>query len=834
MANIVQLKRSSVSGRVPDAANVEVGEPVVNLADQIIFTKDGNGNVIVIGSGTTSNVVEGSNLYFTDARVKTAISNQTLDNATFSGAIVAGGELTLWAVGGDEGGQINLGKPITNTSLAGNVAIDIYQNKLRIFEGGGSARGVYVDLTSAGAGVSTNLINSGTGTITSVAGVSSGSVSNAQLATATVTSQTLTNATFSANVTADKFISTNNGNGQNYRVGDDIWLGDVNLADTFRVSGIQNGANAYIIFGNSDTSKLGRASTGPLTYTGDFSATGNISGTWQGSSISTTYTDAKVVSVAGANGTVSNSQLASGITSSGVLTTANVSEVTNLYYTNARAYANVVAAGFYDTVSNTDPIGASESGTTLSISHLNSGVSAATYGNATFIPQYVVNATGHITSASNVVVNVANTNIVGNIIASQITSIANSQITGNIISSQIQPTGVSASTYGGADKVGVFVVDQQGRLTSASNVSISIPSSALNTDVALGSQTSGAYVSNLVAGTGVVLTNLGNEGATPTISIGQAVGTTSDVTFRDVTITGNTYITGNTFFANATTLIVEDALVQYAYGNPGDAFDIGFIGHYNDSGTERHTGLFRDATDKTFKFFANSIIEPTANVVDISAASFQLANVQAGYFIGDASALNNLNASNVSSGTLSSGRLPTSGVAASTYGGAAVQPVLTIDTYGRVTSASNVTSTVANTNITGNIISSQIAATGVTAATYGNATIIPSFVVDQQGRITSASNVAITVSGASFSFSSTPPSSPSPGDRWLDSDSAILYTYVNDGSSSQWVDLGSYTRGLPTSLPITTRSTSTVTVSLSNGYLGILNRTGSQISVLVY
>ena len=89
MANIVQLKRSSVSGRVPDAGNVEIGEPVVNLADRIIFTKNTTGSVIVVGAGTTSNVTEGINLYFSNARVSAAISSQTLSNVTFSGNVVA-------------------------------------------------------------------------------------------------------------------------------------------------------------------------------------------------------------------------------------------------------------------------------------------------------------------------------------------------------------------------------------------------------------------------------------------------------------------------------------------------------------------------------------------------------------------------------------------------------------------------------------------------------------------------------------------------------------------------------------------------------------------------
>ena len=75
----------------------------------------------------------------------------------------------------------------------------------------------------------------------------------------------------------------------------------------------------------------------------DTSRLGNVtSGVWNGSSISTSFTDAKITSVAGQTGAISNTQLASAITTSGVLTTANVSEVTNLYFTNARAIASLI------------------------------------------------------------------------------------------------------------------------------------------------------------------------------------------------------------------------------------------------------------------------------------------------------------------------------------------------------------------------------------------------------------------------------------------------------------------------------------------------------------
>jgi hypothetical protein len=50
-------------------------------------------------------------------------------------------------------------------------------------------------------------------------------------------------------------------------------------------------------------------------------------------------------------------------------------------------------------------------------------------------------------------------------------SIANTQITGVITSSQLAPTVVTAGTYGGTASIPVFTVDQQGRLTSAANVS---------------------------------------------------------------------------------------------------------------------------------------------------------------------------------------------------------------------------------------------------------------------------------------------------------------------------------------------------------------------------
>lgn len=55
----------------------------------------------------------------------------------------------------------------------------------------------------------------------------------------------------------------------------------------------------------------------------------------------------------------------------------------------------------------------------------------------------------------------------------------------------------------------------------------------------LGTHTAGNYVAGVTAGTGVTVSGSGSEGATPTVSIGQAVATNSTVQFGEVRSTGN-------------------------------------------------------------------------------------------------------------------------------------------------------------------------------------------------------------------------------------------------------------------------------------------------------
>lgn len=66
--------------------------------------------------------------------------------------------------------------------------------------------------------------------------------------------------------------------------------------------------------------------------------------------------------------------------------------------------------------------------------------------------------------------------------------------------------------------------------------------------VRLSVDTTGPYLANLVAGTGVTLTNLGNEGTSPTIAIGQSVGINDDVLFANIVSNYNVTVNANLSF----------------------------------------------------------------------------------------------------------------------------------------------------------------------------------------------------------------------------------------------------------------------------------------------
>ena len=192
--NKIQVKRTNVSGRTANVSNsanaqyIDAGELALNMADGILYTSNGS-SLITVGANQVNQRITNT-LTLGNSSVNATINSTAFTGsanaATYLGSsinsgnstgifttgvvnasgIVSGSELTSTLASGDEGGQINLAKP-PNGTADGGITIDAYQNKIRIFEQGGNARGAYIDITACANGVGTNLLG-GTGTVTSV------------------------------------------------------------------------------------------------------------------------------------------------------------------------------------------------------------------------------------------------------------------------------------------------------------------------------------------------------------------------------------------------------------------------------------------------------------------------------------------------------------------------------------------------------------------------------------------------------------------------------------------------------------------------------------------
>lgn len=99
--------------------------------------------------------------------------------------------------------------------------------------------------------------------------------------------------------------------------------------------------------------------------------------------------------------------------------------------------------------------------------------------------------------------------------------------------------------------------------------------------VALGTDTTGNYVNDITAGTGVTVTHTPGEGSSPTIAIGQSVGSSDSPSFAGITLTGDAAVNGgdvtttattaSLFNTNATTLNIGGAGTVISIGsNTGD------------------------------------------------------------------------------------------------------------------------------------------------------------------------------------------------------------------------------------------------------------------------
>ena len=299
---------------------------------------------------------------------------------------------------------------------------------------------------------------------------------------------------------------------------------------------------------------------------------------------------------------------------------------------------------------------------------------------------------------------------------------------------------------------------------------------------------------NALISAGVGLTSTYNDsGNLLTIDIGQAVGTTDNVTFNDVTvsgtltsdditsgtisiagdatITGNLTVQGTTTTVTSNTLDVADINITIADGAANAA-------------AANLAGLTVDGAGATFTYtsaddrwnlnkalnvatvYGNLIGNVTGNVTGNADTATALATGRTFTIGGDttAPAVSFDGTGNI----LLTTTLANSGVTAGTYGSTTEIPSIVVDAKGRITSASVVavssdlpiagdsgTDTISlltdtftlaggtglTSTVTNNTVTFDLDDTAVTAGNYGSGTEIPVITIDDQGRITGA-NIA--------------------------------------------------------------------------------------------
>lgn len=282
----------------------------VTASSQIDYNSITNKLSGVISSSAQFNALTGTSASFA---ATASYVNTLLQTVSASGNIEATVNLVSNNSIADEGGQLELARPQTNNSISGSVVIDVFQNRVRIFEKNSPNRGGYWDVTGLAAGVGTNLAGGG-GTVTSItagSGLTGGTITGAGTITVdtgsthfssgvvkvlpagTVSSSTQQVVSTYTNAT-DNYVLTSTGTGgingesallfdgavlsvttngaKYFQGGDDAALYDVNVANTIGIYGVQDSTVGAIKLGSggktvySNATGVGIGTTSPAAF----------------------------------------------------------------------------------------------------------------------------------------------------------------------------------------------------------------------------------------------------------------------------------------------------------------------------------------------------------------------------------------------------------------------------------------------------------------------------------------------------------------------------------------------------------------------------------------
>lgn len=189
--------------------------------------------------------------------------------------------------------------------------------------------------------------------------------------------------------------------------------------------------------------------------------------------------------------------------------------------------------------------------------------------------------------------------------------------------------GVTASTGG---QIGVAAFDSTNFSISPSAGVVTIKDGGVDNAELVNSSVSvsdGSNTTSISLGGGITFNGTSNE-----VEVAESGGVITIGLPNDVTIAGNLTVNGTTTTLDTNNLVVEDPMIKLAKNNGANTIDIGFYGLYND-GTDKYTGIVRDADDGKFYLFDSLTSEPSTTTTVGSngfASATLVANINAGTF----------------------------------------------------------------------------------------------------------------------------------------------------------------------------------------------------------